>query len=293
MSKQPVTPEIRQWIMAQTAAGFDTAALLESMRASGWEYASAVQAIADTLHPSQLAPVLHATEAAAQHDAPHVRAAPRLPGPDLSRSPIEIDAGDCVVRVLMTLSNPTIAVFEGILFDDECDELIELARPRLERSKTVDRDAGGTEINPARSSSGMFFARAENAVCDRIEQRIARLLNWPVENGEGLQILRYTPGAEYRPHYDYFDPGLRDIASILARGGQRVATLIMYLHTTPRGGATIFPDVGLDVAPVKGNAVFFSYDRAHPDTRSLHGGAPVLEGEKWIATKWLREGTFH
>jgi prolyl 4-hydroxylase len=27
-------------------------------------------------------------------------------------------------------------------------------------------------------------------------------------------------------------------------------------------------------------------------TRTLHGGAPVLEGEKWVATKWLREGAF-
>jgi prolyl 4-hydroxylase len=46
------------------------------------------------------------------------------------------------------------------------------------------------------------------------------------------------------------------------------------------------------VAPIKGNAVFFSYDRPHAVTRTLHGGAPVVEGEKWVATKWLREGVF-
>jgi prolyl 4-hydroxylase len=27
-------------------------------------------------------------------------------------------------------------------------------------------------------------------------------------------------------------------------------------------------------------------------TRTLHGGAPVTQGEKWVATKWLREGEF-
>jgi prolyl 4-hydroxylase len=48
----------------------------------------------------------------------------------------------------------------------------------------------------------------------------------------------------------------------------------------------------LEVQPIKGNAVFFSYDRPHPDTQSLHGGAPVREGEKWVATKWLRQGVF-
>jgi prolyl 4-hydroxylase len=54
----------------------------------------------------------------------------------------------------------------------------------------------------------------------------------------------------------------------------------------------VFPDVGLEVAPVRGNAVFFSYDRPHPATRTLHGGAEVSAGEKWVATKWMREGRF-
>jgi prolyl 4-hydroxylase len=71
-----------------------------------------------------------------------------------------------------------------------------------------------------------------------------------------------------------------------------VGTLVMYLNTPARGGATTFPDAGLEVAPVRGSGVFFSYDRPHPSTRTLHGGAPVLAGEKWVATKWLREGVF-
>ena len=36
----------------------------------------------------------------------------------------------------------------------------------------------------------------------------------------------------------------------------------------------------------------FSYERPHPSTQTLHGGAPVIAGEKWIATKWLREREF-
>ena len=42
--------------------------------------------------------------------------------------------------------------------------------------------------------------------------------------------------------------------------------------------ALAFPDVNLEIAPKRGNAVFFSYERPHPSTRTLHGGAPVIAG---------------
>jgi prolyl 4-hydroxylase len=71
-----------------------------------------------------------------------------------------------------------------------------------------------------------------------------------------------------------------------------VATVVIYLNEPEGGGATTFPDVGLEVAPWRGNALFFSYDRAHASTRTLHGGAPVTAGAKWVATKWLREHVF-
>ena len=72
-----------------------------------------------------------------------------------------------------------------------------------------------------------------------------------------------------------------------------MGTLVIYLNTPEKGGGTTFPDVGLEVAPIKGNAVFFSYDRPNASTRTLHGGAPVIAGDKWVATKWLRENEFN
>jgi prolyl 4-hydroxylase len=183
-------------------------------------------------------------------------------------------------------------VLGGLLSDAECDALMAAAEPRLARSETVENNTGGSEINASRTSSGMFFERAENEICDRIEKRIAALVRWPVENGEGLQVLRYRPGAEYKPHNDYFDTSQTGTPRILERGGQRVGTLVMYLNTPDQGGATVFPDVEVAVAPIKGNAVFFSYDRPHAITKTLHGGAPVIAGEKWVATKWLREREF-
>jgi prolyl 4-hydroxylase len=282
MSTQQVTPELRQWIIAQAQAGHKPEAVLQAMRASGWDEDVAIGAIEDTLQ-GFLAE--HAQAAGLPAPVP-------VPEPDMTDSPSSLWAGDREVQVVFSMRNPRLVVFGGLLSDTECDELIELSRPRLARSETVETSTGGSEVNAARTSEGMFFERGEKPLCARIEQRIAALVNWPVENGEGLQILHYGIGAEYKPHHDYFDPKHAGTATILKRGGQRVGTMVLYLNTPRKGGGTVFPDVAVEVAPVKGNGVFFSYDRPHPLTRTLHGGSPVVEGDKWIATKWMREGRF-
>jgi len=215
-----------------------------------------------------------------------------VPGSHIAAGTPYVRAADREVKVVMSLKLPRVVVFADLVGEDECAELIALARTRLARSETVETATGSNAVNPARTSDGMFFLPAEFPVCARLERRIAALLDWPVENGEGLQILRYGPGTQYQPHYDFFDPAESGTASILERGGQRVASIVCYLNTPEAGGATIFPDAGLEVAPVRGNAVFFSYDRPHPMTRTLHGGAEVSAGEKWVATKWMREGRF-
>lgn len=282
MKAQVVTPELRQWILEQAKAGCRPEDVLASMQASGWDAAVAEQALEDTL--SQFL-AERAQQAALPPPVP-------VPGPQLDGAPTQLVLADRTVQVLLTMSNPRVVLFGGFLSDEECEALIEDSRPRMTRSETVVNATGGSEVHGSRTSHGMFFARGETPLCTRIEQRIADLLRWPVVNGEGLQVLHYAPGAEYRPHYDYFDPSQPGMASVLKRGGQRVGTLLMYLNTPPRGGATVFPDVALEIAPIKGHALFFSYDRAHAVTKTLHGGAPVVEGDKWVATKWLREGEF-
>ena len=283
---QAITDELRQWIVSQAEAGCRPEDVLAAMKASGWDEDVAIAAMESTLE-ARLA------EVAVRRQA-EVRLPPGVPvpEPDLAGSPAVIRAGDRDVRVLIAMRNPRVVVFGGLLSDEECDGLVAEARPRMARSETVDNATGGSEVNSARTSDGMFFERGESPLIDRIERRIATLVNWPLVNGEGLQVLHYRPGAEYKPHHDYFDPEQAGTATILRRGGQRVGTLVMYLNTPERGGGTTVPDVALEVAPIKGNAVFFSYDRPHAVTRTLHGGAPVLAGEKWVATKWLREREF-
>ncbi|HSW17002.1 MAG TPA: 2OG-Fe(II) oxygenase [Ramlibacter sp.] len=279
---QQVTPELRQWIVQQAQAGHPVESVLKSMLASGWQEDVAIAAMEDSLKG-------HLEQQAVSQGLP-----PATPVPDaaIDESPLYVEAGDRKVAVLQAMHNPRVVVFGNLLSDEECEQLIALAQPRMKRSLTVATKTGGEEVNVDRTSNGMFFQRGETELIQRIEARIAALVNWPVENGEGLQVLHYRPGAEYKPHYDYFDPVEPGTPSILKRGGQRVGTLIMYLAEPEKGGGTVFPDVHLEVGPKRGHAVFFSYDRPHPSTRSLHGGSPVLAGEKWIATKWLRERRF-
>jgi prolyl 4-hydroxylase len=284
MAGQLITTELKRWIVAQATAGHPPDIVLDAMKVSGWDEATAIEALESTMREHLGLPA--ETGGA---DAEPSRA---VPGARIAAGTPIVRAGDRDVRVLMALASPRVVVFGNLLGDDECDELIALARSRLARSETVETSTGTSAINASRTSDGMFFEPAEFPVCARLEQRIAALLDWPLANGEGLQVLRYGPGTEYKPHYDYFDPAEAGTPTILKRGGQRVGSIVCYLNTPEAGGATVFPDAGLEVAPVRGNAVFFSYDRPHPGTRTLHGGAEVNAGEKWVATKWMREGRF-
>ncbi len=70
--------------------------------------------------------------------------------------------------------------------------------------------------------------------------------------------------------------------------------LVVYLNDVIAGGEAFFPEIGLAVSPRRGNALYFEYSNslAQLDYRSLHAGAPVTEGDKWIVTKWMRERRF-
>ena len=77
----------------------------------------------------------------------------------------------------------------------------------------------------------------------------------------------------------------------MAVGGQRVGTFLMYLSDVDAGGATRFPSVNLEIRPKAGMAVYFAdlLATGEPDRLSLHASIPVIEGTKYLATKWLRE----
>lgn len=227
-----------------------------------------------------------------------VRLAPETPPyvpepPRIAPGPV-IRAGDREIRVLQRLRSPIVATLERVLSDPECERLIDMARPRLARSTVIDSSTGTDLAVERRSSSGMFFRLRENAFIAEIDERLAAIMGSPVENSEGLQLLHYLPGAQYPPHFDFLVPSNPATAKSIERSGQRISTLIIYLNDVLEGGETVFPEVGLSVVPRRGNGLYFEYtnSRMQVDVRSAHGGAPVIRGEKWIVTKWMRSRKF-
>lgn len=266
-----IPAEWREWIAHNLARGCDAQTMIADMVRAGFATDTA------------LAAVLGHNDTAT--DAGRVRETSRLATGNLIRLP------DRDVRVVLRIERPTIAFLDNVLDAQECDELVRLSAHKLVRSTIVDRESGSAGVIIGRTSEGTWFPLNADAFIARLDRRIAALMNRPIENGEGLQILHYRSGDEYTPHYDYFPPDDAGSASHLAQGGQRVATLIIYLNDVEDGGATVFPKLGLTVGPKKGAAVYFEYcdSRGQVDPMTLHGGLPVLKGEKWIATKWMRQ----
>ncbi len=281
--------ELRAWILHNLDRGCAPAALVGSMVDQKFNPGIA-QALVDAF--------VHARGAGV--DPPGESLTLDLPAPEYQYEMPRLAPGtvirtsDRVIPVLVRTAQPVIAVLEGVLSAGECDELAELSRDRLKPSTVVDPRTGENTITEYRDSHGMFFRLEETPFVARLDKRVSEIMNCPVENGEGLQVLRYGPGAKTTPHFDFLSPSNAANKASLARSGQRISTLIIYLNDVVSGGETIFPEAGLSVSPRKGNAVYFEYGntRNQVDYKSLHGGAPVAEGEKWAVTKWMRERRF-
>ncbi|KAI9201544.1 hypothetical protein LWI28_025097 [Acer negundo] len=198
---------------------------------------------------------------------------------------------------------PRAFVYHNFLSKEECEHLINLATPHMAKSTVVDSKTGQSKDSRVRTSSGMFLRRGQDKIISNIEKRIADFTFIPAEHGEGLQVLHYEVGQKYEPHFDYF---LDEFNT--KNGGQRIATVLMYLSDVEEGGETTFPAAkanfssvpwwnelsecgkeGLSIKPKMGDALLFWSMRpdATLDPSSLHGGCPVIRGNKWSSTKWM------
>ena len=180
---------------------------------------------------------------------------------------------------------PHLTRFRGLFTAAECRYLIEAGTPMLVPSVVVDPATGAQRPDPVRiSDSAGFTLPLEHPAVHALNQRLAAASGTAWAQGEPLQILRYGPGGEYKPHFDAL-PGLAN---------QRILTMIVWLREDYVGGETRFITTGEKLKGRTGDALLFR--NALPDGRrdpaSGHAGLPVTKGEKLIASRWIRARPF-
>jgi prolyl 4-hydroxylase len=198
---------------------------------------------------------------------------------DEEGNPLEATRGETLSR------SPAITRFEGLFTPEECGWLIGSARPMLAPSVVVDPKTGAQRPDPLRSADSVgFTAPLENPAVHALNRRMAAASGTVPEQGEPLQVLRYVPGGEYREHLDAI-PGFAN---------QRVLTMLVWLSNGFEGGGTGFPAASLVLRGAPGDAILFANlgRDGRPDPAARHAGLPVLAGEKWLASRWIRERPF-
>jgi prolyl 4-hydroxylase len=178
---------------------------------------------------------------------------------------------------------PEITAYRGAFTQAECDFLRFVAEPTYERTETV-LNQGETIRAFMRTADGSTLHWIiEDPASHAINRRLAALTGTDVSQGEPMQILRYRPGQEYRPHLDFLDEPNR-----------RVLTALIYLNDDYEGGETSFTSIGLNVKGRTGDVLVFRSQGPDGNVEPLswHAGLPVIRGTKYLASRWIRERTF-
>lgn len=189
--------------------------------------------------------------------------------------------------------DPYIVKLYNILTKEECERLIELASGKFKRSTMLIGDK--LKHNPRRTSQTAMIT--ENGCADKpyseevitnIIRRVCALVGCSYRQIEGLMVVKYEVGEEFKEHVDYFD---EENVSAISNGGQRIATFFVWLNDMEEedGGATLFTDLGLMCIPEQGSGLFWWNQRGDKLlTKTKHCGAPVQKGTKYGMNIWIR-----
>lgn len=209
---------------------------------------------------------------------------------------IEIDEVEYEAEVMLDLNNAKIWVVKNFLSPEECNILTTHAEGKLTRA-TVAAEDGTSVVSEHRRANQASYDIHEAPEDDPLWPLYDRVFtmtnevagfNLVPDGQEDFTIIQYNVSDEYTPHCD----GSCDNSEYIPGG--RVASAVLYCGTAVRGGGTTFTKADVFVKPEVGMATFFTY-KDPKGTRmdegyTEHSGCPVIEGEKWIATVWMREG---
>lgn len=186
--------------------------------------------------------------------------------------------------------SPRIMLAVGAVSKELAETLVALAEPRLQSALLSGKDGG--IVGSGRTCEVTWLSHGENPTVQTIVDIMAAIAGLDSQRAERMQVIRYSNGGEYKPHFDSYNLETERGRRCTAGRGQRTHTALLYLNEGFSGGATLFPSLGLEVRPRQGAVLTFENCVSGSTLRhekSLHAGAPVIEGEKWAATLWFRE----
>ena len=184
-----------------------------------------------------------------------------------------------------------VRVLENFVTSDQCAHLIKTFGEKCELSKVVNPQNGQSaeaNVKWRTSTSALMYQSEKDPVVLSITDKVARLCRLPPSHVEVLQLVRYEKGQQYTPHRDYFEPSFK--------GQNRLFTVLIYLTDLgpEDGGRTIFPELGVQVVPKTGSAVFWRncLDDGTLLPCSLHTGEVLhTDGKiKYAVNCWIRNG---
>ncbi|MDP9422157.1 MAG: 2OG-Fe(II) oxygenase [Pseudomonadota bacterium] len=177
--------------------------------------------------------------------------------------------------------DPDVAHFTRLFTDAECNYLMQASGNAFEPSMVYDSSRRLVRDQIRTSDGATIHWLIEDPAIVALNRRIAAVSHSAYENGEALALLRYSPGQEYRPHFDF----------VSGAGNRRLQTALVYLNADYEGGETRFVRTGLTVKGGAGDVVLFRNEGADggPNPLSEHAGLPVTRGTKYLATRWIRE----
>jgi len=186
--------------------------------------------------------------------------------------------------------DPIVWVVDNFVSPDECLHIIDLAEHRMNEA-LVSR-LGTNSTSEKRTGQVAWVKHAESAVVRGMVKRVGEFVGVPPTHSENLQVIHYAETQEYQSHFDAWDITTAKGREKTSRGGNRALTALIYLNEVDAGGGTGFPKLGIEVEAQPGRMVLFHnlYEgRSERHRSSLHGGLPVVAGEKWACNLWFRE----
>jgi prolyl 4-hydroxylase len=190
--------------------------------------------------------------------------------------------------MILIKDQPFVASFRNFLSEHECQEILSTSL-NFSRSRGSDPiTAQGHIVKERTSSTARPDQHWENKIKTKIYDKIKfRFENhsFSVDHLENLQMQLYEHHQEYKPHFDFFNSDESTITE-----NDRIATAIIYLNEEFSGGETWFPRLDITIKPETGKMLYFEYKYSRDiNTLTEHAGCPVLDGEKFIITSWIRE----